>query len=290
MYSNARVRINEGFIMKNMLRKKYAELYKEIRYFSVVSALSIYLAGCSSGELVTNTNTSYDMIDKTNSDDLEKEITQVLDVPGKKFKLVVNYRYELPKGEGWTITSNKLLSIEIKTEGLTDEKVYINNMHTDITICSYYSEIDGIIQDVMDNKAYNSLSLGFSLSDSNPYVLTNQIEGQNKAFVQEFRNSCDGVILKLKEGRLTEAYYLHQGVYANKITSIIDLIIVKGDETSFVSVPSELQIAVWPYVKIPGVTNYRYYYLDSDGMMNYDSLSEDEYNAQKQANTRKLTK
>lgn len=288
MYSNARVRINEGFIMKNMLREKYAELYKEIRYFSVVSALSIYLAGCSSSELVTNTNTSYDMIDTTNSDDLEKEITQVLDVPGKKFKLVVNYRYELPKGEGWTITSNKLLSIEIKTEGLTDEKVYINNMHTDITICSYYSEIDGIIQDVMDDRVYNSLSLGFSLSDSNPYVLTNQIEGQNKAFVQEFRNSCDG--LKHKEGRLTEVHYLYRGVYANKITSIIDLIIVKGDETSFVSVPSELQIAVWPYVKIPGVTNYRYYYLDSDGMMNYDSLSEDEYNAQKQANTRKLTK
>lgn len=285
--------IEGEFIMENMLRKKYAELYKEIRYLSVASALSIFLAGCSSNELATNANTSYDMIDTTNSDDLEKGITQVLDVPGEKFKLVINYQCELQEGERWTITSNKHLNMEIKTEGLNDEQVYIDNIHTDTTICSHYAQIDGITQDTMDDRIHNSLLLGFSISDSNSYRGINQINGQNDTFLEGFTRGYNGYVNgEVKEQRFLESNYLENGVYANQISSIIDLIIVKGEETTFVSVPSEIQISVWPYVKIQKKTGmyYQYYYLGSDGKMICEELSEDEYYAQTQTNTRKLTK
>ncbi len=277
-----------------MLRKKYAELYKELRYLGAASALSIFLAGCSGSELAPNANISYDMIDTSNSDDLEKGITQVLDVPGEKFKLVINYQCELQDGERWTITSNKHLNIEIKTEGLPDdEQVYIDNIHTDTSICSYFAQINGITQDTMDDRIHNSLLLGFSISDSNSYRGINQINGQNDTFIEGFIRGYNGYVDgEIKEQRFLESIYLENGVYANQVSSIIDLIVVKGEETTFVSVPSEIQISIWPYVKIQNKKEiyYQYYYLDSEGKIACEVLSEDEYYERTQASTRKLTK
>ena len=79
----------------------------------------------------------------------------------------------------------KVISHEVtRTDGVTDEKVYIDNIHTDTSICSYYAQIDGVMQDTMDDRIHNSLILGFSISDTNSYRGINQIEGQNDTFVK----------------------------------------------------------------------------------------------------------
>ena len=248
----------------------------------VVGAMVFTLTGCMEREVSTNANTSYDVIDTTSNEALEKGITQIIDVPGESFKLVVNYQCELQEDERWTVTSDKQINTEIRTDGLpAGTQVYIDNVHTDTTICSYYPQVDGVTQDTMDDRIHNAQMLGFPISDSNAYVGINQIEGQNETFISGFVHGYNGYSSgSVSEKRFLESDYLEKAVYANKITSIIDLIIVKGEEMTCVSVPSEVQVSVWPFIerqKSDGTKYYRYYYLKENGTMTYEELSEDEY-------------
>lgn len=248
----------------------------------VVGAMVFTLTGCMEREVSTNANTSYDVIDTTSNEALENGITQIIDVPGETFKLVVNYQCELQEDERWTVTSDKQINTEIRTDGLpAGTQVYIDNVHTDTTICSYYPQVDGVTQDTMDDRIHNAQMLGFPISDSNAYVGINQIEGQNETFISGFVHGYNGYSSgSISEKRFLESDYLEKAVYANKITSIIDLIIVKGEEVTCVSIPSEVQVSVWPFIerqKSDGTKYYRYYYLKDSGTMTYEELSEDEY-------------
>ena len=255
---------------------------KKVGAVLVVGAMVFTLTGCMEREVSTNANTSYDVIDTTSNEALEKGITQIIDVPGESFKLVVNYQCELQEDERWTVTSDKQINTEIRTDGLpAGTQVYIDNVHTDTTICSYYPQVDGVTQDTMDDRIHNAQMLGFPISDSNAYVGINQIEGQNETFISGFVHGYNGYSSgSISEKRFLESDYLEKAVYANKITSIIDLIIVKGEEMTCVSVPSEVQVSVWPFIerqKSDGTKYYRYYYLKDNGTMTYEELSEDEY-------------
>ena len=276
--------------MKLIVNKK---LLKKICCLTTLSTLSLTITGCDDKEIGTNSDISYDVID-TYNDELENGITQEIDVPNENFKLIVDYECQLQENQKWTITDDKNINMEIKTSGVTNEKVYIDNIHTDTTICSYYSSVNGILQDSMDDRIHNSLMEGFSISDSNSYVGINHIEGQNETFIKGsvygFSTYISGTV---DEERFLESDYLEQGVYANKISSVIDLIIDKGDEKTFVSVPSEVQVSVWPYVKfndseLNGSNDiyYKYYYLDDDNEMTYEELTKEEYSK----HVKKLTK
>ena len=276
--------------MKLIVNKK---LLKKICCLTTLSTLSLTITGCDDKEIGTNSDISYDVID-TYNDELENGITQEIDVPNENFKLIVDYKCQLQENQKWTITDDKNINMEIKTSGVTNEKVYIDNIHTDTTICSYYSSVNGILQDSMDDRIHNSLMEGFSISDSNSYVGINHIEGQNETFIKGsvygFSTYISGTV---DEERFLESDYLEQGVYANKISSVIDLIIDKGDEKTFVSVPSEVLVSVWPYVKfndseLNGSNDiyYKYYYLDDDNEMTYEELSKEEYSK----HVKKLTK
>ena len=276
--------------MKLIVNKK---LLKKICCLTTLSTLSLTITGCDDKEIGTNSDISYDVID-TYNDELENGITQEIDVPNENFKLIVDYKCQLQENQKWTITDDKNINMEIKTSGVTNEKVYIDNIHTDTTICSYYSSVNGILQDSMDDRIHNSLMEGFSISDSNSYVGINHIEGQNETFIKGsvygFSTYISGTV---DEERFLESDYLEQGVYANKISSVIDLIIDKGDEKTFVSVPSEVQVSVWPYVKfndseLNGSNDiyYKYYYLDDDKEMTYEELTKEEYSK----HVKKLTK
>ena len=248
----------------------------------LVSGVMVFSLSACSREVATNANTSYDVIDTTSNEALEKGITQIIDVPGESFKLVVNYQCELQEDERWTVTSDKQINTEIRTDGLpAGTQVYIDNVHTDTTICSYYPQVDGVTQDTMDDRIHNAQMLGFPISDSNAYVGINQIEGQNETFISGFVHGYNGYSSgSVSEKRFLESDYLEKAVYANKITSIIDLIIVKGEEMTCVSIPSEVQVSVWPFIerqKSDGTKYYRYYYLKDNGTMTYEELSEDEY-------------
>ena len=255
---------------------------KKVGAVLVVGAMVFTLTGCMEREVSTNANTSYDVIDTTSNEALENGITQIIDVPGESFKLVVNYQCELQEDERWTVTSDKQMNTEIRTDGLpAGTHVYMDNVHTDTTICSYYPQVDGVTQDTMDDRIHNAQMLGFPISDSNAYVGINQIEGQNETFISGFVHGYNGYSSgSISEKRFLESDYLEKAVYANKITSIIDLIIVKGEEMTCVSVPSEVQVSVWPFIerqKSDGTKYYRYYYLKDNGTMTYEELSEDEY-------------
>ena len=275
--------------------KKNNDLCKRVGCFVAAGALSLSLGGCSGKEISTNANTSYDIIDTTDTDSLENGVTQILDVPGEDFDLVVDYRCDLQEDEKWTVTSNKQLITEIRTDGLPEGvEVYIDNIHTDTSICSYYPQIDGILQDTMDDRIHNSRMIGFSISDSNSYIGNNQIEGQNETFIQGFVHGYNGFVSgTMEEKRFLESDYLEKGVNANKISSIIDLIVIKQNETSFVSISSDVKVSVWPYIRMQkdnGDIYYRYYFLNKDGDMEYDELSEDEYLIQTQIDPKRLTK
>jgi hypothetical protein len=242
------------------------------------------LSGCIERELATNTNVSYDVIDTMDTEALKNGLQQIIEVPGENFKLVVDYKCELQEGERWIVTSDKKINMEVRTDGVDDTttKVYIDNIHTDTTICSRFPTVDGITQDSMDDRIHNSLMLGFPIADDVSYVGINEIEGQNQTFISGAYMGFNGYSSgSVTERRYKESEYLDKGVYANKITSIIDLIIVKGDQKRTVSVPSEVQVSVWPFIQVineEGNLVYRYYtYDDKEGDMVYTDLSEDEY-------------
>ncbi|HAB67039.1 MAG TPA: hypothetical protein DCE23_06690 [Firmicutes bacterium] len=270
------LKINENAIRNLKKKGKYVLVAGLVGF-------SLLLSGCGEREISTNSGAEYDIIDTTSDEALEKGIQQIKEIPGTNIKLVIDYKCDLNEGERWTVTSDKDLTMEIRTDGCpSDVHIYIDNVHTDTTICSYYPVIDGITQDTMDDRIHNSLMVGFPISDDNPYIGTNKIEGQNDTFIQGFIHGYNGYQSgSVEEKRFLESDYLNMGVNANKIGSVIDLIIVDGDKTSCVSVDSEVQVSVWPFIMrqdSKGSFTYRYYYFDEGtGKMTYKDLSEDEY-------------
>ena len=247
------------------------------------SALVLTLAGCDR-EVATNSHVQYDVIDTSNNELATSGIQQVLDVPGEDFKLVVNYRCVLPENARWTITSDKEMYMDVCTDGLDpNTKVFIDNVHIDTTVRSVYPSVDGITQDTMDDRVHNAQMLGFPISDFNTYSNVNSIEGQNQTFMQGSFYGFNGYQSgEIEQKRYIESDYLAGGVYANKINSVIDLIIQKPDGTvTCVSVPSTIGVSVWPYIERvngSGYSTYRYYYYDQDaGEVRYRDLSESEY-------------
>ena len=279
------------------MKNSYNELTKKVGALITAGAISLTFAGCGDRELSTNKNdnASEDIIDTTNSDSLENGVQQILDIPGEDFKLKVGYQCVLNDGEKWTVTSDKSIFMEISTLGLSEDvKVYIDNIHTDTTICSHYPQINGIMQDSMDDRIHNSLMYGFSISDTNPFYGINQIDGQNDTFIKGFTYGYNGYTSgSISEQRFLESDYLKKGVYANNISSIIDLIVVKGEEISFTSVKSEVTVSVWPYIELKnanGESYYKYYHLNEQGKIEVLELTEEEFIIQTQIDSNKLTR
>ena len=261
---------------KDLLRIKLCAL-------ALSSALETTLVGCSENrESATNENVDHLTLDQTNTDDIENGVTQVLQVPNNDFSLVVNYKFDLLDNEKWTLCDDKNIIMEICTKNLKKGmKVYIDNVHTDTSVMAYENYFNGILQDTMDDRIHNSLMQGFPISNSVSYVGTNHIEGQNDSFIAGFTYGLGGYLSSgsVYERRRLESDYLSHGVYANKISSVIDLIIVNEDEvTSCVSVSSSLVVPIWPFVKfIKKDEEYYNYYYEENGKAQTKKISLEEY-------------
>ncbi|MBR4693673.1 MAG: hypothetical protein IKP07_02570 [Bacilli bacterium] len=253
------------------------------------SVVLLSLSGCTR-EVSTNAHIQYDVIDTVNSDISHNGIQQVIDVPGEDFKLVVTYRCVLEDNAKWTVTSDKEMYMDVCTDGLPEGKyVYIDNVHIDTTIRSVYPSVDGITQDTMDDRIHNSQMIGFPIADDNSYSSVNCIEGQNQTFMQGSFHGFNGYSSgTISERRYIESDYLKAGVYANKINSVIDLIIMDHDGSMrCVSVPSTVGVSVWPYVeRIKGngesVFDY-YFYNESTGTVERKEISAAEYQMRTEA-------
>lgn len=228
--------------MKNYFEKR------RLIALALAASLSLPLSACGSTE-ISSGNSDIDMIDTNllqDGDSLSVGITQKNDIDGELFKLVIDY--VCGDGGDWKINGTKHLYMSIKTEGLpADKEVYIDNIHADTTIVSTKAIYNGILQDTMDDRIHNSLMLGFPISDTSSYYGCNIIEGQNAEFIQGWTYGTQyGSSGSIETKRRLESDFLSNGVYANQIDTVIDLIIIdkKTGVTRTVSVYSGLQVRV----------------------------------------------
>ena len=285
-------------------RKSVAKVLKRGVLYALVGGILMLLTGCTENRVLsTNADVIYDVIDTTDETLLNEGIEQILDVPNEDFKLKVVYKCDLAKNAKWTVTGDKQLYCEISTIGLPKGyEVYVDNVHTDTTIRSIYPTVDGITQDTMDDRLHAGQLLGFPISDTNSYGNIISIEGQNDTFISATASGFVGATgyvdtttstssstsmtyVHLDERRRTEYEYLLCGVYANKIDSVIDLIIKKTDDTkTCTSVNSVVEVSVWPYVTYKdgmNRTRHMYYFIDKNtGKVDHCELSDEEYKIQ----------
>ena len=235
---------------------------KKIKFYQALIPLAIAgtlsLTGCS--EEMGSDVSQYDVLSTNeDTDNVLSGVDQVLDVRGEEFKLKINYS----SGEKeWRISSDKELNMDICTVGLpSNVSVYIDNIHTDTSIVSTRANFDGIKQDSMDDRIHNSQMIGFPVSDSVHYYGINEIEGENDEFISGFtygyNGNSSGAIV---ERRRLESEFLKQGVWANKIDSVIDLIVVDDNknEVRTVSVSSSLLVEVNNKIKLKDGTVQEY--------------------------------
>ena len=243
--------------------KDYKELRNKIIALMLASGIGLVSTGCepTPTELGADTS-SYDLLhndNNSNTDNLSNGVEQIKDVENNDFKLVLEYKYYNPS---WRITENKKIYMSAKTKGLPDNlEVFIDNIHTDTSIVSTKASLDGILQDSMDDRIHNSLMYGFPISDTTEYYSCNSIEGMNHTFIEGFilgvRGYTSGAI---EEKRFTEEDFLERGVWANRIDSVIDLIIKDKNtgEISTVSVDSTLLVEADNTIKYSDGTEYVY--------------------------------
>lgn len=241
----------------------------KVRLSAFALASTIMLSGCAT-EMSNNYDKEYDVLDTNENyeDGLTRGVKQVIPVNGEDFSLVVIYN--CPAGDDWRITSDKSLYIEIYTEGLSDDKeVYIDNIHTDTSIMATNAYFDGIIQDTCDDRIHNSLMLGFPISDTQSYYGINKIEGQNSEFVRGYGYGYSGYTsVSVDTRRYLESHFLEKGVYANKISSAIGLLIVDkatGRVLRGVDVNSDIQILVNNRITFKNKDTYVTYEYDRSG-------------------------
>ncbi len=222
---------------------------KQLFFTALASTTMLSLFGCSNKELSSSNNSNIDILDTTlSNEDMNGSLTlsQEEEVNEESFKLLIDYSSE--NGKDWRVTDTKYLYISIKTKDLPENKeVYIDNIHTDTFIVSTNAHFDGIIQDTMDDRVHNAMMLGFPISNDNSYYGCNIIEGQNSEFMEGWSYGINGNNNgSFATKRHLESDFLSSGVYANRIASVIDLIIVNKDTNEMrpVSVPTEILVRV----------------------------------------------
>lgn len=240
-----------------MVKIKNKELLKRLSAFVLAGTITATVSGCNytTTEELSSSSTNYDTIDTNesieinenieNSNGLTKGIKQTLKVDGEEFNLIIEYACD---DSAWCITSDKCLYMTIYTDGLPeDKKVYIDDIHMDTSIVSTNAYLDGILQDTLDDGVHSSLAVGFPISDTNKYFGVNVIEGQNSEFVEGFLYGCSSIYGSVTTKRLLESDFLKLGVYANKITGVIGLLIEDkntGEIIRGVDVPTTLGVEI----------------------------------------------
>jgi len=223
----------------------YKELKKKVIALALAGGLTLSATGCEPTELGGDTS-NYDLLQNDYNNDTDKisdGVEQIIDVENNDFKLVLSFMYNNPS---WRITENKKIYMRAKTQDLPENlEVFIDNVHTDTSVVSSHAELDGILQDSMDDRIHNSLLMGFPISNTIEYYGCNSIEGMNHTFIEGYMMGLEGYSAgTIEERRYTEEDFLDNGVWANRIDTVVDLIIRDKNtgEISTVSVDSTLLV------------------------------------------------
>ena len=201
-------------------------LVKRGIYFSGLTLMCLNVTGCLYEEQADIVETE-SIIDTNNEDGMVEPIINQVEVPGENFKLEVEYNCLGLEDSKWRITSDKKIQMRVCTNGLpADTKVWIDNIHIDTTIVATKKEMDGIIQDSMDDRIHNSLMIGFPISDTANYYGINIIEGQNDSFIHGSYMGMNGISSgSVDEHRYLESDYLERGVYANHMAVVYGILV-----------------------------------------------------------------
>ncbi len=176
-------------------------------------------------------------------------LTQNLDVPGEDFKLVIDYdtgRYDF---SNWRITSNKYINMSAYATGIPEgTTILVDHMHVDISLQSTLAQVDGMLQDSMDN-SYNGASQdGYYIDEKYRYRNTFIIEGYSQTLISGWGFVCGSYgTYEISQERLTEKNLIEEGeVYANKVQVEYKLLVKNEGEEYFhnTTVVSEFSIPV----------------------------------------------
>lgn len=219
---------------------------KKIKWVLVLSCL--LLAGCTEDkEVVKNELESPDSVVMSDAlyGDTQTSVTDTIDVRGESFKLKVTYDTgDMPLNE-WRVTSNKSVSMEVSTVGLPEGyEVHVEHVHADVSLKSTETRLDGITHDSMDDSDHRSPTKGFSISDDITYHNIFAIAGYCNEFYEIWGHTFGqyGYTDSSYE-KLTEKNIRKNGVYAEKLSVVYDIVITKPDGSEYVrSVYSEVLI------------------------------------------------
>ena len=241
---------------------------KKIASVLLTGGMVLVMTSCSS-EMAPESNLNFlkTNVSDIDADELAKGIEDVKEVDGESFKLVVNY---MAGDNAWHINANKKLFFSIKTQGLSDKlEVYIDNIHMDTYIISTKAAFNGISQDSMDDHIHNSLMYGSPINDNSNYFGVNSIDGENEQFIKGYSYGSQYYHSStVYQQRRLESDYLSDGVYANEIDSVIDLIIVNKETKEpirQVSVESSLGVYINNEVEFEENGDYVTYKYSKDG-------------------------
>lgn len=197
----------------------------------------------------------YDIIDPNALDEngdllFTTGLTKRLPVKGEDFDLITIFSCDNAEKRVWEVSKDKFLNFAINTDGLpAGYKVYIDNIHIDTFTAANNEEMDGILQDTMDDRIHNSLMYGFPISDTAVCYGVNAIEGLNEGFIELSFYGFRSGSFYLAEGteekrRYTEDNYMQVGVFGNKILIVIDLLVKGPDEEDYRNISVETDFII----------------------------------------------
>lgn len=169
------------------------------------------------------------------------------EIEGMKF--VTTYdtmEYDLSR---WRVTDSKKVNMSAQIKNVpSGASVLVEHVHIDISLKSTDPQLDGLIQDSMDDSYHGTSQDGFLVNELYPYQNIFAIQGFSKDLIEGWSFVCgsygSGVIT---QNRLTERNLIEYGkVYANKMQVVYDILIkYEGEEFyHIVSISDEFLIPV----------------------------------------------
>lgn len=199
--------------------------------FLAIAFILIALTGCEGPEKVP-VEKDLDQLAPLNGSVLE----QTLDIPGETFKLVTTYntgRYNLSK---WRITDSKSITMNAWIENLpAGTTVLVEHVHIDMSLKATQPQVDGLMQDTMDDSYHGYSQDGFFIDENYKYQNIFAVEGFSETLISGWGFVCGSYgNMNISEDRLTERNLTKYGeVYANKMQVVYDLLIKNEGEEYF---------------------------------------------------------
>jgi len=151
-------------------------------------------------------------------------------------KVLIRTSYWSDYGNGtWKITDNKNLWIKLEViEQPSNWTILVEHMHADCTIEATSQTVDGILQDVMDDKMHTGTQEGFYVSPKYPYIECFSVEGYSKWLIDAWMFIFSGYGAGgATEERLTEKNLRDEGAVGSEFTIIYDVLIKAENESYF---------------------------------------------------------